>query len=65
VIFVPATAPEAKIASYSLRAQVVLVEGTYDQAFDLCYEICQAEGGIAATRASTPTPTEGKKDRLL
>ena len=62
VIFVPATAPEAKIAQLLVYgAQVLLVEGTYDQAFDLCMEVCEAEGWYSRNTGVNPFTTEGKK----
>lgn len=66
VIFVPATAPEAKIAQLLVYgAQVMLVEGTYDQAFDLCMEVCEAEGWYSRNTGVNPFTTEGKKTVAL
>jgi threonine synthase len=62
VIFVPATAPEAKIAQLLVYgATVLLVEASYDVAFDLCYEICQAEGWYCRNTGINPFTVEGKK----
>jgi threonine synthase len=62
IIFVPATAPEAKIAQLLVYgATVLLVEDTYDVAFDLCFEMCQAEGWYCRSTAINPFTTEGKK----
>jgi threonine synthase len=62
VIFVPATAPEAKIAQLLVYgAKVVLVEDTYDTAFDLCYETCVSEGWYCRNTGINPYTTEGKK----
>lgn len=62
VIFVPATAPEAKIAQLLVYgAQVILVEDTYDTAFDLCYEICVSEGWYCRNTGINPYTSEGKK----
>src|SRR5690606_8332950 len=45
IIFVPAAAPEAKIAQLLVYgATVILVEDTYDVAFDLCAEMSALEG---------------------
>ncbi|MCA9904288.1 MAG: pyridoxal-phosphate dependent enzyme, partial [Anaerolineae bacterium] len=45
IIFVPASAPEAKIAQLLVYgATVVLVEDSYDVAFDLCFAICEEQG---------------------
>ncbi|MEM6281971.1 MAG: threonine synthase [Chloroflexota bacterium] len=62
VIFVPATAPEAKIAQLLVYgAEVVLVEGTYDEAFDLCYEVCVSENWYCRNTGINPFTSEGKK----
>lgn len=66
VIFVPATAPEAKIAQLLVYgAKVVLVEDSYDTAFDLCYELCVAEGWYCRNTGINPYTTEGKKTAAL
>lgn len=62
IIFVPATAPEAKIAQLLVYgATVILVEDTYDTAFDLCYEMCVAENWYCRNTGINPFTTEGKK----
>jgi threonine synthase len=62
IIFVPATAPEAKIAQLLVYgATVILVEDTYDTAFDLCYEMCISEGWYCRNTGINPYTTEGKK----
>lgn len=62
VIFVPATAPEAKIAQLLVYgAQVMLVQGSYDQAFDLCMTLCESEGWYSRNTGVNPFTTEGKK----
>ncbi|MEL7235805.1 MAG: pyridoxal-phosphate dependent enzyme, partial [Chloroflexota bacterium] len=62
VIFVPATAPEAKIAQLLVYgAEVVLVEGTYDEAFDLCYQVCVSENWYCRNTGINPFTSEGKK----
>lgn len=62
VIFVPATAPEAKIAQLLVYgARVLLVEASYDVAFDLCYDICMAEDWYCRNTGINPFTTEGKK----
>lgn len=66
IIFVPATAPEAKIAQLLVYgAKVMLVEGSYDDAFDLCMEICEAEGWYSRNTGVNPFTTEGKKTVAL
>lgn len=62
VIFVPATAPEAKIAQLLVYgATVLLVEASYDVAFDLCFDICEAEGWYCRNTGINPFTAEGKK----
>lgn len=62
VIFVPAAAPPAKIAQLQIYgAEVVLIEDNYDTAFDLCYELCVAEGWYCRNTGINPFTTEGKK----
>ena len=62
IIFVPATAPEAKIAQLLVYgATVLLVEDTYDVAFDLCYALSQTEGWYCRNTGINPFTTEGKK----
>ena len=62
IIFVPAAAPQAKIAQLLIYgAQVLAVEGTYDQAFELCLEACKTYGWYNRNTAYNPYMTEGKK----
>lgn len=62
IIFVPASAPEAKIAQLLVYgAKVILVEDSYDTAFDLCYEMCISEGWYCRNTGINPYTTEGKK----
>lgn len=62
VIFVPATAPPAKIAQLLIfGAQVMLVRGSYDQAFDLCLAASKEFGWYNRNTAYNPYTTEGKK----
>lgn len=61
-IFVPASAPEAKIAQLLIYgARVLLVEGTYDDAFDLCWDVCEEFGWYNRSTGINPFTTEGKK----
>jgi threonine synthase len=61
-IFVPATAPQAKIAQLLVYGATVLaVDGTYDQAFDLCLAASKAYGWYNRNTAYNPYMTEGKK----
>ena len=58
----PSTSPQAKIAQLLVYgATVLLVEDTYDTAFDLCYEICESEGWYCRNTGINPYTTEGKK----
>lgn len=62
VIFVPATVPQAKVAQLlAYGARVLLVEGTYDEAFDLCLEAAAEYGWYNRNTAYNPYMTEGKK----
>ncbi len=62
IIFVPASAPEAKIAQLLVYgATVLLVEESYDVAFDLCYQMCIEQGWYCRNTGINPYTTEGKK----
>ena len=62
VIFVPASAPQAKIAQLlTFGATVLLVEGTYDDAFDLCMDAADAFGWYNRNTGYNPYMSEGKK----
>lgn len=62
VIFVPKTAPQAKIAQLLVYGSIVLaIDGTYDQAFDLCIEACHVLGWYNRNTGYNPYMTEGKK----
>jgi threonine synthase len=54
VIFAPTYAPAAKVAQLQIYgSKVVLVEGSYDEAYDLCLEAGGATVGISGARATT------------
>ncbi len=62
VIFVPAAAPQAKIAQLLMfGSMVLLVEGTYDDAFDLCLEAAKEYGWYNRNTGFNPFMSEGKK----
>ncbi|EPR34865.1 threonine synthase [Alkalidesulfovibrio alkalitolerans DSM 16529] len=62
VIFVPASAPKAKIAQLlAYGATVFAVEGTYDQAFDICMAACRRMGWYNRNTGYNPYMAEGKK----
>jgi threonine synthase len=62
VIFVPKTAPQAKIAQLLVYgATVLLVDGTYDDAFELCLKAAPEFGWYNRNTAYNPYMSEGKK----
>ena len=62
VIFVPQTAPQAKVAQLLIYgARVFLVKGNYDAAFDLCLAASKAFGWYCRNTAYNPFTIEGKK----
>ena len=62
VIFVPVSAPEAKIAQLlTFGSTVVLVNGTYNDAFELCMEAAAEYGWYNRNTGYNPFMTEGKK----
>lgn len=62
VIFVPRTAPAAKIAQLLVYgSRVLAVDGSYDDAFDLCVAACQEFGWYNRNTGYNPYMTEGKK----
>ena len=66
VIFVPKTAPQAKIAQLLIYgARVILVEGNYDKAFELCLQVTKEFGWYCRSTAFNPYTVEGKKTAAL
>lgn len=62
VIFVPASAPTAKITQLMIYgAHVLLVDGTYDDAFDLCLQASDQFGWYCRNTGYNPYTREGKK----
>ncbi|NIA25928.1 MAG: threonine synthase [Gammaproteobacteria bacterium] len=62
VIFVPGSAPEAKIAQLlAFGSTVFAVQGTYDDAFELCLRVAEAYGWYNRNTAYNPYMSEGKK----
>lgn len=62
VIFAPKTAPPAKIAQLIVfGAKVLLVDGNYDQAFDLSIEATETFGWYNRNTGFNPFTAEGKK----
>jgi threonine synthase len=61
-VFLPAAAPVAKrIQVLQYGAELVAVDGTYDQAFDLSLEYSQRTGSLSRNTAYNPLTIEGKK----
>ncbi len=66
VIFVPKSAPEAKIAQHLIYgARVMLVDGAYDDAFELTLKVAREFGWYNRNTAYNPYMTEGKKTGIL
>ncbi|HIC96743.1 TPA: threonine synthase [Candidatus Bipolaricaulota bacterium] len=66
IIFVPKAAPEAKLAQLLIYgAKVLAVEGSYDQAYDLCLEAAERYGWYNRSAAINPYLVEGKKTGAL
>ncbi len=66
VIFVPATAPPAKVAQLlAYGATVLAVDGSYDQAFELCLAAERRYGWYNRNTGYNPYMSEGKKTVAL
>lgn len=62
VIFVPESAPPAKIAQLlTFGSTVMLVHGTYDDAFELCLQAAETYGWYNRNTGFNPYMSEGKK----
>ncbi len=62
IILVPKTAPPGKVAQLLVYgAKVLMVDGTYDQAFDLSIEATYAFGWYNRSTGFNPFTAEGKK----
>jgi len=62
VVFVPARAPANKVAQLQyFGAQVIQVDGSYDDAFDLCRTVCEVRGWTNRSTGLNPFTREGKK----
>jgi threonine synthase len=65
-IFVPETAPKAKVAQLLMYgANVIMIKGTYDQAFDLCLQASNEWGWYSRNTGYNPYLGEGKKTAAL
>ncbi len=61
-IFVPGSAPEGKLAQPLVYgADVLAVEGTYDEAYDLSVEVTEQYGWYNRNAAINPFQVEGKR----
>ena len=66
VIFAPRSAPPAKIAQLLIyQAKVLLVDGSYDQAFDLSIQAADDFGWYCRNTGYNPFTLEGKKTAAL
>ncbi|MFC2026084.1 pyridoxal-phosphate dependent enzyme [Chloroflexota bacterium] len=66
VIFAPRTAPPAKIAQLLVyNSQVLLVDGSYDDAFDLTIQATDEFGWYCRNTGYNPFTAEGKKTAAL
>lgn len=62
VVFVPETAPVAKLTQLlSYGARVLAVRGRYDECFDLCMTACEEFGWFNRNTGHNPFTREGKK----
>lgn len=61
-IFVPQRAPEPKVTQLLIFGATVLrVKGSYENAFDLCWEACKKFGWYNRSSGTNPYLVEGKK----
>jgi threonine synthase len=66
IIFAPRTAPSAKVAQLLVYgARVILVDGTYDDAFDLTIQAADEFGWYCRNTGYNPFTAEGKKTAAL
>ena len=66
VVFAPYTAPEAKVAQLLIYgARVLLIKGSYDQAFDLSLAASKEFGWYSRNTGYNPFTAEGKKTASL
>ncbi len=65
-IYVPKSIPQAKLAQlHAYGADVILVDGPYDEAFDLCMKEAPKNGWYNRNTAINPYLAEGKKTGAL
>jgi threonine synthase len=62
IIFTPKSAPPAKVAQLLIfGAKVILIDGSYDDAFDLTVQACNEFGWYCRNTGYNPFTLEGKK----
>jgi len=62
IIFVPQSIPQAKLTQLQIYdSKIIAIQGTYDQAFDLCREISEKRLWYNRSTAINPFNLEGKK----
>lgn len=65
-LYLPASAPQAKIVqAMQYGADVIKVDGTYDDAFDASLSYVTEYGGLSRNTAHNPLTVEGKKSVSL
>jgi len=66
VIFVPASAPQAKLVQIAVYGgKLIPIDGNYDQAFALSIEACEKFGWYCRNTGFNPYTVEGKKSAAL
>lgn len=66
ILFVPKTIPKPKLAQLLIHgAQVICLDCSYDDAFELCQTACQKFGWYNRNTAVNPFTGEGKKTAAL
>ena len=66
VVFVPASAPPAKLAQIAVYgSRLIPIDGNYDQAFSLSIEACEEFDWYCRNTAYNPFTVEGKKTAAL
>ena len=62
IIFVPESIPPPKLLQLQIYgASIILIKGNYDQAFDICREVCSAKDWYNRSTGINPFNLEGKK----
>ncbi len=66
VVFAPAAAPPAKLRQVQAHgARLLLVDGNYDLAYELCLAAVAERGWVSRNTAHNPWCAEGKKSAVL